>query len=245
VNIPILMYHHLVAAGPADERFYEIHIKLFEQHLDWLQAWRFETISFKRLLAQNRRQGELPPRAVIISFDDAFRSFVELALSALAKRGMQATVFVPAAYIGQTNLWDQERGFPERSVMTADELRQVAASGMEIGSHGWLHRDMTICSDPEADEEIVGSKRKLEATTGQRVCVFAYPFGRYKHEHIGRLRKAGYEAATSIFSNESSVTDNPFAMRRIYIHARDNYLRFRLKLSQFYLNYLAWRGIPQ
>ena len=161
------MYHHLVADNRADERFYEIPIRLFQQQLDWLQRLNFKTINFRELLACLRAGKKPPHRSVIITFDDGFKSFFTLALPALRSRGMTATIFVPAGYIGRTNQWDEARGFPSRTVMTEEELREVVADGMEIGSHGWLHRNLKLASAEEAEEELVRSKKTLEEITSK------------------------------------------------------------------------------
>jgi peptidoglycan/xylan/chitin deacetylase (PgdA/CDA1 family) len=125
--------------------------------------------------------------------------------------------------------------------MTEEELREVVADGMEIGSHGWLHRNLKLASEQEAEEELVRSKKTLEEITQQAVEVFAYPYGEHKTENFEQLRHAGYHGAVTIFSHEDSVTTNPYAMRRIYVHSADNGLRFRAKLSKAYLQYRAWR----
>ena len=236
------MYHHVVASDQADERLYEVSIHQFERQLDWLKSWKFKTISFNELLRGLTEDSELPRHSVIITFDDAFRSFLELALPSLRRRSMRATMFVPAGHIGGTNVWDEDRGFSQRRITTADELRQIAAAGTEIGSHGWLHRDLTLCSESEVDEELVRSKAELERVVERPVRVFSYPYGHYRSEHFSRLRAARYEAAVSIFSNEPTVTSNRFAMRRVYIHPGDGALRFKVKLSAAYLRFLAWRG---
>lgn len=240
-DVPILMYHHITPSDYANDQYYEIPVALFEAQLDWLQGWGFQTISFDGLVEALRAGRRLPRRAVLITFDDAFTSFLELALPALLKRGMRATIFAPGGYLGATNVWDRARGLPERSIMTAKQLCCCAAEGIEVGSHGWLHRDLTLSNHSEIEEEMVRSKTHLEGITQQPIHAFSYPYGHYQRQHIHQLQTAGYRAATSIFSDEETVTSNLFAMRRIYIHAEDTLVRFRAKVSRLYLRYLGWR----
>jgi FkbM family methyltransferase len=242
-DIPILLYHHLVDSTQVDPEVYEISIQQFEQQLDLLQKLRFNVITFATLLRIMRGAEPRPERLAIITFDDAFRSFYELAFPALRHRAMPATVFVPAGEIGGSNRWDSSTGFPERRIMTEDELREIAADGMEIGSHGWVHRSLPKCSEEEADEELARSREHL-AGLGMRPDVFAYPYGEHSRRSMAKVRAAGYEAAVSIFSDAPSVTANRFAMRRVYVHAGDSPLRFRCKLSRLYLRYKAMRGLP-
>jgi peptidoglycan/xylan/chitin deacetylase (PgdA/CDA1 family) len=240
MDIPILLYHHLIAEGEPNPAHYEISLRQFEQQLDLLLRWGFSIISLAGLFRILDRLETLKGRVAIITFDDAFQSFFEHALPALRARALSATVFVPAGEIGGTNRWDNSAGQPERAVMSAEQLQEAAAAGMEIGSHGWVHRSLPECSEAEAHEEIYTSRARLHEL-GLAADFFAYPFGHYSAHHAALVAEAGYRGAVSIFSDSSDVTANVFAMRRIYIHPGDNALRFRLKLSKPYSRYKAVR----
>ena len=240
MNIPILLYHHLVKDGRADPAHYEISIRQFEEHLDLLGRWRFDVISFARLWRILDRLEPAPRRMAIITFDDAFQSFFQLALPALRARGMAATVFAPAGEIGGTNRWDEKSEQPRHSLMTEEQLQECAAAGTEIGSHGWAHRSLPECSDAEAREELDGSRDRLRAL-GFAADFFAYPFGHHTARCCSMVAEAGYRGAVSIFSDAPDVTANRFAMRRIYIHPGDTALRFRIKLSRPYARFNAMR----
>ncbi len=242
MDIPILLYHHLISGGSPDPQTYEITISQFERQLDLLVRRGFETIGFRRLF-QILESPEPPPRRiVIITFDDGYRSFLEFGLPALQRRRLTATVFVPAGEIGGTNHWDRARGFPERRLMTEQELREIAAAGIEIGAHGWAHRALSRGSESEAREEVLRSREHLRAL-GFDADVYSYPYGDHLAKYVPLLQQGGYRGAVSIFSDERRVTSNRFAMRRVYIHPADSPLRFRLKLSQLYLRYKAFRGM--
>lgn len=242
-DVPILLYHHITTRETVDPHAYEISISQFEQQLDLLAKWGYTVITLAALLRMMNGLMPRRDRIAIITFDDAFRSFFELAFPALQRRAVPATVFVPAAEIDGKNRWDLANGFPERAVMSEDELRAIAAGGIEIGSHGWHHRSLPDCSKAEAREELVRSRERL-AELGLQPNVFAYPYGSYSPQSAAMVREAGYDAAVSIFSNAPSVTANRFAMRRIYVHAGDTPWRFRCKLSRVYLRYKAMRGLP-
>jgi peptidoglycan/xylan/chitin deacetylase (PgdA/CDA1 family) len=243
MDLPILLYHHLVEGENVDAGHYEVSLRQFEEQLDTLRRLKFETIHFATLTEMMEGREKPRPRMAIITFDDAFRSFHQLALPALKRRGMRATVFVPAGEIGGSNRWDGAKGFPRREIMSEDELREIAADGMEIGSHGWAHRSLPECSDAEAREELVRSRERLHAL-GHAADVFAYPHGHYSQTSKELVAAAGYRAAVSIFSDAPSVTADRYAMRRIYVHPGDTPWRFRGKLSRPYLRLMARRGKP-
>jgi peptidoglycan/xylan/chitin deacetylase (PgdA/CDA1 family) len=244
INLPILMYHEIIAGENTNSEYYEISLRQFQQQLDQLQCWGFTVITLGQLVRVLDGKENGPARPVVITFDDAYRSFLELALPELRHRDLTATLFVTAGEIGGTNRWDQERGFPKRPVMTAAELRICKKAGIEIGAHGWLHRKLTQCSRAEAEEEIVRSRDVLARCLGTPPVFYSYPHGVHLPENFEMLAKAGYHGAVSIFSDAPTVTANRYAMRRVYIHPGDTTLRFRLKLSGMYLRYKAWREAP-
>ena len=187
LDLPILLYHEIVTDDNPDLDLYEVSVGQFQRQLDQLQRWGFTTLSLTQLVRVLDGKEKSPPRPVVITFDDAYRSFLELALPEVRRRGMAATVFVPASEIGGANRWDRERGFPERPVMTVTELRACMQRGAEIGAHGWLHRNLIQCSRAEAEEEILRSQDELAQLLGTRPVVFAYPYGDYLPEHYELL----------------------------------------------------------
>lgn len=135
-------------------------------------------VGLEALAASLNGNAALPPRAVILTFDDAFEDFAGVALPALAARGWPSTLFVPAGKVGGCTDW---RGVPARAVAPVlgwSALAAVAARGVAIGAHGLTHGDLTRLEPADALREIVSSRAVLEARLGRRVAAFAYPYGR-------------------------------------------------------------------
>ena len=117
---------------------------------------------------------------VQITFDDGNASDIETALPALLDRGLRATFFVLAGRIGQMGFLD------------AADIRELLSNGMEIGSHGMLHRSWRNMSKPVIQEEIYTAKSRLEEIIGMPVMKAACPFGTYDRVALSQLRKAGF-----------------------------------------------------
>jgi len=100
---------------------------------------------------------------------------------------------------------------------------------------------LTKCPASELEDEFIRSKHELERRLDCSTDTFAYPYGRYSEKLFPLVAKAGYRSAVAVFPNEPTVTSNRYAMRRIYVHAGDGPIKFRLKLSNTYLRYAAWR----
>ena len=90
---------------------------------------------------------------------------------------------------------------PANLMMTTDQIRQLSASGMEIGAHTVTHPILARLDPERAGREIRDGRRRLEAITGTPVKLFAYPNGKpgrdYRQEHVGMVKEQGFEAAVS------------------------------------------------
>ncbi|HEY7049807.1 MAG TPA: polysaccharide deacetylase family protein [Jatrophihabitantaceae bacterium] len=118
--------------------------------------------------------------SVQLSFDDGNASDAEIALPALARRGLRATFFPVAARIGRTGSIDR------------DGLRDLARRGMQIGSHGMHHQSWRRLTDAELDEELVLARRLIAEESGVTVDTAACPLGEYDRRVLTRLRHLGY-----------------------------------------------------
>src|SRR6185437_10071533 len=148
---PVLMYH---SVEPYDQDPYLVTVRpeRFEQQLRWLHRRGLRGTSMRELLAARRAGAD---RGLVgLTFDDGYVDFREHALPALARYGFTATVFVIADLLGGVNSWDPAG--PRKALMSADQVREVARCGIEIGSHGRRHVSLT--STGELIAEVTGSR---------------------------------------------------------------------------------------
>lgn len=122
-----------------------------------------------------------------ITFDDGFDSDFKIAAPALQKRGLAAAFFVCAGRIGKTGYLD------------AYQLRELAHSGMTIGSHGWDHVDWRRTYEKNAfDREIVQARRFIEDTlSAGPIESVAIPFGSYDRRVMNAVAQTFSVAYTS------------------------------------------------
>ena len=117
--------------------------------------------------------------AVALTFDDGLASVESVAAPILRRHRLPATIFVVAGHAGGTNAWGgrSQAGIPALPVMGWDQLRALAASGLDIGAHTVTHPDLTRLSNAHIEREVRGSLEWLEAQIGIRPRSFAYPYG--------------------------------------------------------------------
>jgi peptidoglycan/xylan/chitin deacetylase (PgdA/CDA1 family) len=208
------MYH---SVSPDTEDPYQITVRpeRLDRQLTWLRLLGRRGVSLRELIAARRagRGGGL----VGITFDDGYADFTEYALPVLQRHHFTATVFALAGRIGGDNAWDPDG--PRKPLMTADQLRAVAAAGMEVGSHGLRHVALPSVSDDELAAEVGQSRQALQDITGQHVVGFAYPYGRLDKRAVDAVRIAGYDYACAIWPSELT---GQYAIRRTYISDTDS-----------------------
>jgi peptidoglycan/xylan/chitin deacetylase (PgdA/CDA1 family) len=233
------MYHHVLPEPSASQHFpFAVTPALFEEQVAWLARRGFVSVHLADLLAEPKPG---PARRVVITFDDGARNLLTHAVPILRKYGMTATFFVPSHYLGGWNCWDADEPYPREALMTAEDLRELHAGGCEIGAHGARHLNIRTVSLKAGLQELSVSKQRLEEALKATVNVMAYPFGEYPPEYAQMCRQSGYLAACAISAHTDAVLDDPFALRRILIYAKDRGWRFRLKLHPLYLRLLARR----
>ncbi|MEM6675218.1 MAG: polysaccharide deacetylase family protein [Planctomycetota bacterium] len=115
-----------------------------------------------------------------VTFDDGFRSDLEIAVPALQERGLDATFFVLAGLLGDARRLD--RG----------AVREIRDAGFTIGSHGWDHRKWRGLDLDVRRREMHDSRRYLEDLLGEPVTSAACPFGSYDRAVLQELRGSGY-----------------------------------------------------
>jgi hypothetical protein len=122
--------------------------------------------------------------AVVLTFDDATSDHRRVAY-ALAERGVPAVFFIPAGLLGMPGHLDN------------DAVREIAAGGHVIGSHGWSHRRLDLVPEAELEREVETSRAFLEDLAGVPVTLFAPAGGIGVRSLPARLRAAGYTASRS------------------------------------------------
>jgi glycosyltransferase involved in cell wall biosynthesis/peptidoglycan/xylan/chitin deacetylase (PgdA/CDA1 family) len=152
-----------------------------------------------------------------ITFDDGYASMRRLAYPVLAEQGVPATIFVVAGGVGRTNEWDVKIGDRTEKMLNLADIREMAAGGIEIGSHTMSHAHCTQLSDADLRMELRDSKRALEDMLGKPVVGFAYPYGDWD----ARVREAVIEAEYkyAVITTRGAITDpiDLFAVPRLNI----------------------------
>ncbi|KOV59313.1 polysaccharide deacetylase [Streptomyces sp. MMG1121] len=215
------MYH---SVGDRSEDPYRITVTpaRLERQLRWLRRRGLRGVSVAELLAA-RARGE-GRYLVGLTFDDGYADFTVNALPVLTRWRCTATLFVLPGRLGGDNAWDPLG--PRRPLLSADGIRRAAAAGIEIGSHGLTHVDLTRADDARLRDETAESRALLEELTGSPVAGFCYPYGTVDRRAVEAVRAAGYGYACAI---DPGGLNGPHVLPRVHIGQNDHAVRLFLK----------------
>ncbi|MFJ6543541.1 polysaccharide deacetylase family protein [Streptomyces sp. NPDC091385] len=229
----IAMYH---SVGDCSDDPYRVTVTpaRLERQLRWLRGRGLRGVSVAELLTA-RARGE--GRGLVgLTFDDGYADFLTDALPVLSRWECTATLFVLPGRLGGDNSWD--RPGPCKPLLTADAVRQARRAGMEIGSHGLTHLDLTRADDRTLTEEISQSRALLAELTGSPADGFCYPYGTVDQRVRDAVRAAGYGYACAI---DPGALTGPYALPRVHIGENDTAARLFLK---YRLHRLRRRPVP-
>lgn len=215
VSLPVLLYHRVGPPAAGLHPGLTLHPERFACHIDWLARRGFSTISPHQWLAWRDRREPLPPRPLLITFDDAFADLGEHALPVVRQHGMTAVVFVVTGQLGGLPAWDMSAGGPEPPrLMTAEAIRHWRDEGIHFGAHTQTHRDLRAIAGDELVQEVQGSRMELERLLDTPVICFAYPYGHYG-PRASRLVAESYGLAFTVELGINQLSTAPELLRRI------------------------------
>lgn len=303
----IVAYHRIAEfqSNPAvDDRSISATPSAFRDQMQHI-AKHYRCISMPELLEAIEKRAPLPRKSVLITFDDGYCDFVDIAWPILKKLGLPATMFVPTAFpdhpervfwpdklyqafcgtcrmrLADTPLGPISLLTPEErqhglralqnyiatvaheeamrlvdyvcaelvetkigggSVLSWNQLRQLARDGVTIGSHSRTHPILTQIAPEEVREEIRSSQEDLKRELGAALPILCYPNGNHNESVAAILKREGIRLAfTTIPSRDDLNATNLLRLGRTCITPRSSLAIFRARLQRLGMQVDAWR----
>ncbi len=180
--VPILEYH-VLGAAPSDAPYPELYVARpdFRDQMNWLEDHGYQAVTLETVQKAWYHGGKLPPKPVVIQFDDGYRPQFTYALPELRKHGWPGVLNLKA----------------EGSDLYTSNVEAMIEAGWELAAHTINHQDLTTLGAAELEEEVAGSRKLLQREYGVPVNNFCYPAGRFDSAVVEAVQRAGYTGATT------------------------------------------------
>jgi peptidoglycan/xylan/chitin deacetylase (PgdA/CDA1 family) len=218
-QVPVLCYHHIrdIQMPSRKDRGYEVTLAQFKAQMKALADSGYQTVLPDQLNDYLVYGTPLPPKPVMLTYDDTSEEHFTIAKPEMEKYGFKGVFFLMTISI------DRPR------YMTKDQIKQLAADGHAVASHTWDHHRVDRYKSENTVEErgvkkvvndweqqLGKSKKTIEAITGKPVVDFAYPFGIWSKEGIPEIKKQGYRMAFQLSTQRDSL-EPMYTVRRMIV----------------------------
>ncbi len=209
-HVPILMYHYIsVPPRNADRirRDLSLPPDLFREHLEYLSSHGYHTITLEELALHLLEGKPLPPKPIILTFDDGYRDNYENAFPLLREYHFKGVFFVITDFVTKRS----------PRYMSWKQLREMVDAGMEIESHTRNHTDMRGRSVDYLVWQALGSKEAIEAHLGLTPRFVSWPSGKYDQRAIQVFRSAHFWGGVTERQGTLQDSGHMFELERIRI----------------------------
>ena len=205
-KVPVMMYHDVL---PEKEVFFDMTPEEFEADLERIKQSGLTPVSLDHLVNHLKTGIPLPPKPIVLTFDDGYAGHYQYVYPLLKKYGYPATFAIYTSKVGK------QLG---RSSLTWAQLEEMAKDPlMTIASHTLTHPDLTKQFGDRLDQEIISSKQTLEKALNIPIQHFVYPEGKFDERVEAIVQKAGYTSALIMRNDDGKFageSDNLLTLER-------------------------------
>ena len=223
IRVNALMYHYvewLPLNADAMRRDLTVSPAYFEEQLAYLQANGYHTITAVDLWWALDTGSPLPPKPVLLTFDDGYADHYGVVLPLLLKHGMTGTFAVTANLV-------ERPGYVTRAM-----VRALADAGMDVESHAVDHWSINKLSYPQQVYQLCTSRRIISEWTGTDVRHFIYPAGDYVPIPSAALTGCGYLTAYRKDGGSIESSNEMYALRRARVRGQQGLGALLVALAQ-------------
>lgn len=201
----------------------------FEEQLKYLVKHNFKTYFVSEL----EKIEVVLSKSVVLTFDDVTENQLIYVLPLLKKYNVKATFFIPFAYIGKTDLWNDGA----EKIMTIEQLKSLDSEFVELGHHSYFHRKYSALSVEEIQDDFDKSFDLIAKNDLKVYPVLAYPYGNFPKRGIQKtdffqlLEKNNIKMAFRIGNRVNNFPfKNKYEIQRIDVKGEDSLFVFKWKL---------------
>lgn len=225
-TVPVLVYHRFSKSRKGKMIVSEAD---FRAQMAYLHDNRYHVIPLEQLVDFIDFKTPLPEKSVVLTFDDGWLSFYDIALPILKEYGYPATLFVYTDFIGAGK------------AMSWEQLDSLEKQNIDIQCHTKSHRNLAVLKKKErfdayfedVKNEILASTQMIREKLGKECRILAYPYGATNHLVIEMLKKHGYLAAFTVDRGSNPFFVDNHMIHRSAIYGEYDLERFAQNLDVF------------
>lgn len=202
-SVPALSYHNVRPFTTQDPAYF-IDPERLEEHVKKLKEEGYETVLPKQVEDSFYEGKRLPPKPLLISFDDTRADHYLSAAPLLEKYGFRGTFYIMTVSIGKPGY------------MTKEQIKDLSDRGHAVGLHTWDHQDLKKIGEDRWKIQIEKPKVLLEDITGKSVTSLAYPFGLWNPQVIQQIKSRGIRSAFQL-GGKADPNDPIFSLPRLLV----------------------------
>jgi peptidoglycan/xylan/chitin deacetylase (PgdA/CDA1 family) len=211
VGFGILMYHY-IDDNPHHSKVADLHVvpETLEAQIKYLLNKGYTFVTYNEALDLYKKDGKVPPKTLVLTFDDGYRSLYTAAFPILKKYHVKASAYIISQDIGH------------EGNVTWDMLKELSKSGLvEIGDHTVNHKNLKKLSEADQLFQIGQNKTDLEKGLGITVHTMVYPYGEYNTTTEKIVKDLNFKGAAAVYNGVRPNTNNFYNWRRVQIENKD------------------------
>jgi peptidoglycan/xylan/chitin deacetylase (PgdA/CDA1 family) len=182
----------------------------------WLRRQGYHSITSRDLVRHWLAGRPFAGRPILITFDDGYRDFHDVAWPILRAEGFTAEVLIVTDLVGRTAEWDAREGQPA-PLMGWTEIQSLAAAGVDFGSHMATHRRVASLAGREMVLEAARSRALLEGRLDRGCLSIAAPFGEYDDGFVRVASHCGYRVGFTAEPGMAGLDSDLLRLPRIEV----------------------------
>lgn len=213
--------YHAVENEPRPPRYKHFYVlaRDFARQMRGLKSAGYTALTLHALGEALAGTRPLPPRPVVLTFDDGYENLWDNVHPLLSDLGFPYTVFLVSEKVGQTNDWVAAEGYEPTPLLDWTRIRRMQEDGgVQFEAHTATHCRLADIPRTEARREMAESKDALEQNLGTPVSVLCYPYGSVNDAVAETAREVGYSLAVTTQMGRVRQGDDPLRLPRISVY---------------------------
>lgn len=244
----VLSYHEISDRQDALVPGYAVTPASFAQQMQWLKDSGYHFVSMDEVLADRSGMRPLPDRAVLITFDDGYRSVYTSAYPVLESLHIPAVIALVGSWLASTDRVDFDgRSIPREDLLSWQEIQEMTRSGLvEVASHSYaLHQG--IAANPQGNLQPAATARRwiadrhryedeasyrrrvtadlrmnnalIESHLGESPRIVVWPYGRYNIETRMIAARLGMRIGLTLDDGPNTSSTPLYGLRRVLVES--------------------------